>query len=856
MQLFLSALSYATRRFPALVLLGCLVLFGIALTATVRRLQLITDIQALLPRESEIARVTREALRDFGSFDFMFTVVEAREGAGPDDLLNAASEIAHALDDRRFFSSVEYRLDRRAMQLIEGGGLVEADELIVNLLTEADWDAIEQRLEPGATARALQQVRDRLREPLSSGEQEKLLEDPLGLTDIIRRRLTFTSGPAKLHVREGYFLSADGRMLLMILRPVRPSSDLGFAQSLSGFLGATQDGLMERHPEWRKLLRMNFVGSHVETVQNTRMVQHDFMGTLIASFLGILALFYLTFRRLEVLVYIGIPLVFGIVWTLGLTAGLLGRLTIVTAALGGVLVGLGVDYGILLYNRFLEEVRRGREIREAADLILHRAGPGIIVGGFTTMIGFLGMTLVSFRGFQELGLVASMGILCCLTASLLMVPSMMVLFMARRAESIRHRPLLTLGLPQIADMVLSRPRTTLVAGVLLTVYFGWQAAEARFDDDISGLQQPSRRYLELQKRLEERFETPSKQIVAIVEGATLEEALHYNDQLYLNLQSWQQRATEKILAFDSLRTYLPSEKTQRYAQDRMIRLGTDWEQRKAALLEQAAEVGLAPESLAPFFHRVERWIETARRRPYLRFGNLPGDFFETVVQRYVYKSPSGQFRILTQIYPPQGQWRLEIPEAFLDTLQLGIPKIEVTGVVLLASRLKGIVLHDLAWTCLFVVGAVLLILMLHFRGPGDCFLALLPVGVSLIWTLGIWRLMGLDLNFLNILVLPMILGVGVHSGLHLLERYREMGKRRMNLVMETTGRAVLLTALTTMLGFGSLALAQSRGLQEMGLLTLFGVGTNLAAVLIFLPATVRIIERRLTFEDWNPQDLG
>jgi len=128
--------------------------------------------------------------------------------------------------------------------------------------------------------------------------------------------------------------------------------------------------------------------------------------------------------------------------------------------------------------------------------------------------------------------------------------------------------------------------------------------------------------------------------------------------------------------------------------------------------------------------------------------------------------------------------------------------------------------------------------------------------LSLLWTLGVWKLVGLDLNFLNIVVIPMILGIGVHSGLHLIERYREMGRRRLGLVIETTGRSLLLAALTTIVAFGSLALADYRGLQEMGLLTILGVGTNLLATLIFLPATIRFLERGLTFDDWNPQDLG
>jgi hypothetical protein len=155
------------------------------------------------------------------------------------------------------------------------------------------------------------------------------------------------------------------------------------------------------------------------------------------------------------------------------------------------------------------------------------------------------------------------------------------------------------------------------------------------------------------------------------------------------------------------------------------------------------------------------------------------------------------------------------------------------------------------------------ILLIHFRRMGDTLLALIPVVLSLIWTLGLWSLFGFHMNFINIIVLPMILGIGVHAGLHLLERSREMGHRRLNLVMETTGRGLLLTALTTIVGFGSLAMAQFRGLQEIGLLVIIGVGTNLLATLIIPARDDRFIERgfrsttgiRRNWTEASPQTL-
>ncbi|GEM_PF-534374 len=867
MSRFLTFLARATHRHPWAILLGCLALTALCAVAVVRKLTLQTDVRDLLPRDSEVARVTRSALDDFGAFDFMLAVVEDRaESPGADSgewLTQAAPQIADALNDQRFFSQVQYKLESTASSLIEAGNN-GSDSLIVNLLTDADWDAFEQRLSPDTIRESLVALREKLKRPLSLADRRDLLEDPLDMRRIIRARLTYSSGPAKLNVRRGFFLSEDGRMLLMILRPVRPSTDVLFSQELDQFLTETRDGLFRRNPGWKDKIRIDFQGAHVETARNASAVRSDLSATLFASFLGVIALFWLTFRRFEALYFIGLPLACGILWTLGFAAGTLLRISILSAAMGGVLIGLGVDYGILLYNRFIEEVQRGSDPAEAIETILRRTGRGIVTGGFTTAVGFLAMTLTSFEGFRELGLVTGMGILCCMASALLMIPAMMTLLMGRRTASIRRRPLLTLGLPQLAGMVLSRPRTTLAAGILLTVYFGYRAQGVGFIDSLREFQPESRHYANLQKRIDRHFETPSNQIVIIVEGKTLQDALECNDLLYRNIQSWQQVAEEKILALDSLRTYLPSARTQRASQKRFLSLlGAQWPGTKKQILEIGTQLGMAPETFDAFFDRIERLRAAAERGEVIEFGQgpLPSPYLTTIVQRYVTKR-EGRYRVLTQVYPPKGRWELEIPEAFLKNLKAGdtawgkpsIP-VDVTGVVVLSSRLKKIIIRDLAWTCLCVLAILMGILLIHFRRMGDTLLALIPVVLSLIWTLGLWSLFGFHMNFINIIVLPMILGIGVHAGLHLLERYREMGHRRLNLVMETTGRGLLLTALTTIVGFGSLAMAQFRGLQEIGLLVIIGVGTNLLATLIFLPVTIRFIERGLSFDDWNPQEL-
>lgn len=855
---FLSFLARLVSRFPRLVLLLCSVLLGISLVASYQRLSFETDVRTLLPNRNEVARTAREALDDFESFDFMLAIVELRDDATTATLIEAAPQIAASLLDPRFIRSVDYRLDSQARRLIEGDD-AGADEMIVNLLTDSDWEALRERLSPEATEDALRHLKARL---TAEPHDPQLTEDPLGIGEILRQRLTVTSGPVRPRADRELFLSPEGRKLLMILKPHFPATNLVFCRDLAAFLEQTARGLQSRPESWARQVRVGFAGASIDTARRLEAARRDFLFTMGISFAAVFGLFYLAYRRFEVLTFIAIPLLFGLGWTLGLTTALLQRVTIVSAAVLAVLFSLGVDYGIVAYNRFLEEVRRGRQTGEAARTVLLRTGPGLVTGGVIGAMGFLGLVVSEFVGFRELGLVAGLGIFCCLVATLLMVPAMLQTGFAPREDSIRRGRALTLGLPQLADLISRKPRTLAVCGLMLTVFFAMQAGQVRFSDSLQAAERPSPGVVNLQRRIDQNFETPGDQIVAVVEADSLQGALEANDLLYRNLQSWQTRASEKLLTFDSLRTWLPSAKSQRISQEQFILLEREWPKIEARMAAQAEALGLPTDVMTTFSARVRRWIEIAKTQPTVRFETLRDEYLLSLVQRHVIEiASSGRYRIFTQIYPHKGQWTNEVPKVFLEAMSTGedgrrLP-VKFTGGVVLESALRDVIRRDLALTSLFVIVIILSLLFLHFRDMRDVGLALLPLFISLCWTLGVWRLLGLSLDIFTLVALPVIMALGIHSGVHFLERYDEMGRRRMNVAVETTGRAILLTSLVTLFSLGSLATADFAGLRQAGLFVLLGAFANMVAALIFLPAITHLVTRGSgAWEQWSPSDLG
>jgi hypothetical protein len=282
------------------------------------------------------------------------------------------------------------------------------------------------------------------------------------------------------------------------------------------------------------------------------------------------------------------------------------------------------------------------------------------------------------------------------------------------------------------------------------------------------------------------------------------------------------------------------------------------------LLRQGKKQGLAPAALEPFINRLNRLISSAENENNLiLYEDLRQPFIIRMVQHYLvkqdfYVKQSHQYKVVTRIFPPVGQWVSYVPEDFLHSLEKDVGSVEFTGVAIVANEIQKTVKRDIATVILIVMGAVFLMLILYFGWLHKTFFAILPVACGSIWMLGTVHMLGIDFNFLNVVVIPMIIGVGVDNGIHLMQRYYENGENptpedlKNSVVM--TGSALVMTSLTTIVGFGSLALANFQGIREMGLLSILGITYTLFASLVFLPALLKIWGPRHRFSDLIGRD--
>jgi len=828
--------------------------------AAVFYLQIETDITVLLPTKSPVYRTFEDALNTFKTFDFIIVVLEASEPGQGEFLIETAETLVPVLDNPYYIYSVDYKFDSRLKTFYLEG----VEDRLSCLLSQSDLDAALSRFAPESLYDYIYRLARRLEGMSGSRMKQQILSDPLDLGHLFSRRLMISRGPIPFTLRRGYYLSRDEKMLLLVLRPLEPASDLKFSTELMGFMNKAVDVLIHDNPEYRDRVRVSFLGNHPETVANTRVVRNDLFQTLFTSFVGVILLFLAVFRRKEAIIFVGLPLFIGILWTLGLTQLFLGRLTMVTFAFGAVLIGLGIDFAIHIYNRFLEEIRimPAPSVGRALNTALVKTGEGVLLGAITTAVAFFAMSFTSFRGFKELGIVAGSGILCCFVSIFLLLP-LLIRYVSPRAPYRFRRQMTSFGLPRVYRMIMEHPRVVIILGLVVTVYFANQARYVRFEEDFGALKEHSRSEAFLRERVGERFSLPSHPIVAIVSNSNLQGVLEDNDRLYENLE---QQDRYPILSCDTLRTFLPSLETQQKSK-RMIRetIGEHFEKITERLEREAKRQNLSPMAMGPFIDRLKRLISSANRETFIRYENLEDPFMIQLVQQYLYKQDyfvkrSRQYKTVTRIFPPAGQWEAGVPRHFLETLREGIDSVQFTGSAIVASEIQAIVKRDLAYVILIVIFAILLILMLYFGWLHKTLFAIMPVVCGSIWMLGTIHILGMKLNFLNVVVVPMIIGVGVDNGIHLIQRFyenrKEPGRIDLQKAVEKTGRALVMTSLTTIVGFGSLALADFRGIREMGLLSIFGIAYTLIASVILMPALIKIWQPRHRLSDVIGQENG
>jgi hopanoid biosynthesis associated RND transporter like protein HpnN len=650
-----------------------------------------------------------------------------------------------------------------------------------------------------------------------------------------------------------HLLAKDGKLGFVLLR---------LAKQEGGFAGASQatDELRriiadagQRHPG----ITIGLTGLPVMEDDEMRTSKESMIYASVLSLAAVILVIVTGFGGVRHALMANGVLIIGMAWAFAWATASVGHLNILSVTFAVTMIGVGIDYGTYYIGRYLEYRRRGIACDEALLATSGAVGPGILTGAVTTSVAFFAAALTSFVGVAELGLIAGGGILMCAAAELLVLPAVVAIvdrgFLGRRIPE-------PVPVHSWLAPLMRHPRFVTLAAVACSLALAGGLHELDYDHNLLNLQAEGLESVEVEKRLLSECDQSVWYALSIADSR--EQLLERKAQLV---------ALASVDRVDEIASLLPVDEElkrptierigQRLAElperppeipvDRLEALGETlaWAQaevtkrpgglRTAWHLERARESlrTKGPEecyrALAAFQQRSAG--ELLSRLHALAAVSDPAppaldDLPPSLVERFV--GSSG--RHLLKIYGRGDIWNFESLKRFVHEVRSVDPT--ATGNPLQAYEASLEMKRSYEQAGLSAIALILVVLWLDFRSIRYSLLAVLPLLLGVVQMLGLMGLVGLDLNPANLIGIPLVLGIAVDYGVHVMHDFLERpGPYRMS---ASTANSVLVDALTTILGFGALMVASHRGLESLGRLLTLGVTCCTFSSLIVLPAVL------------------
>jgi predicted RND superfamily exporter protein len=537
-------------------------------------------------------------------------------------------------------------------------------------------------------------------------------------------------------------------------------------------------------------------------------------------------------------------------------------------------VGVGTDYGIYFLYRYEEELRIRPALTRALRRAGERAGPGMLLGALTAAGAFVVLILTDFQGIREFGFVSATAILLAFLSMITLFPALLVLADRHRVRRGIAMPATSVTVPEATWLLrIIRYRKTIVVGALgLTAFTVWSAVRVDFNYNMLKLQAKGVESVEWEERI--LAKAGRSGFAALATASSLEDlerkraafaALPSVAKVESVLMLVPDRQPEKVKLIKQFAPLIEGVKvgTTNSLEPADLRAPLEMLRRRLRLAteegneEARREVGPVQAKLEALLDKLAHaesrqagpGLALLQRQTARHFAdklktfqkglnpNLvqPGDAPPEIRRSYV--GASGRY--LLRVHPAVDIWQQAGAERFVNDLRTVDP--DVTGPPITSSEAIRYIRRGYFDGTLYALVLVAIMAVSVLRSARRTALALSPLVLGILWTLGFMHVFGLEFNLANVWALPLIIGTAAEFGLNVFLRFQEGCDTGGPRLAQSTVMAVLLNGFTTMAGFGSLLMAHHRGIFGLGLLLTFGMLASVLASLVVLPALLGIV---------------
>ncbi len=705
---------------------------------------------------------------------------------------------------------------------------------------------------------------------------------------------------------ESYYLSREENMGIAFINPTYTVNDLGPLVNQTNRI----DERVQQIASDRGL-EAGITGFIVVGRDEMVTSEQGFALSMVLAMVLILSLMIAVFRIRSTPLIIGTPLLLGILWTSGMAGFLLHRLNIMTAMYMVALLGLGVDYAIHLMTGFVQERDRGMEFLPALEEAFTKGGKGVITGALTTAAAFYALLMAESELVRELAVVAGTGILCELLAMFLFIPAFLGWRNRRLEKRGKTDPMLhrkTRIRSDFADglglRVTRRPGLWVAVLLTIAVLLATQAPKVTLEDNLMEMEAKGLMSIELQDVMtrefgaapdvlylisDDRNELPDlvealkdldsvKDVSAITQWWPTDEQKERRLPWLEELGNRSDRGSDPAALSggglsESIEADLVLEELYRleanliemgdlavlggsdrlaYLLNRITGLNMDGEKVKDSVfdslfdsLESGEYRGGGLEAFQEEFSpRLEDRVTAMASTDDIRMEDLPPMVRDTFLS---ITDESTLVTIAPRLNPWEGRFRTIFSAQVASVTDRG------TGMILAADQLIQIADSDGKKSMVAALIAVFFILLLDFRNLKLTLLTFIPLLMSFASLFGLMSLFGIKFDFLNIISIPLLVGIGIDDSVHINHRYLREGRGEMHTALAGTGSAVALTTITTMIGFASFIPSIMRAMRSTGIVLTMAMGLAFVYSICFHPALMVLVNERLgwSLKGWS-----
>ena len=870
---------------PRLIVAAALALAVVSVIYTWQRMEFLTGRDQLMPANTSFNRDYQAYRAEFGDQEEIAVVIESGDSALAGRFGEHLAERLKA--DRRHFRDVFFPFGLPFFQK-NGLLLMPREELAAFTANLAKAAPALKALAAAPSVQTLfthltTEMESCLNNPAAPGSAARLDSLVFMLGALGDGITTFSKGGgAGLSLESVMFrrddgaessVAAAGRQQVLTVLPVK--DEASFKQA-----AAPIDALRREIAQLRKLpefagVTVGITGTPV--LENEEMVTSErdiTLATAITLVLTVVLLLF-AFRGILNTVAAMVALLVAISLSFGFATLAVGHLNILSSVFAVMLIGIGIEYSIQVVLRYQEELARGREKLEALNLSLSRNGWPITMAAATVAAAFVTFAFTDFKGIAELGVIAAGGIVICVLVTFTVLPALLVLLPDRAPRS---------GIAPVAEpgwqrLLFGRPRAVLAGAVVLALACTYPLSRSEFDYNLMNLQARGLESVTYAYKLMRSKENAGyfATVTAANEGEAKAKVRALEKLPTVDHVVWAgtfvpDDQAEKLRLLAGARTQLDSIRPAPYEEDlRLMELPTVFEnfrnsveRLKVSLTRdnkpEAKPVGAFLATLDRFFATLDKekdknaagmlkdfqggmFAELPARLDLLRksLGASPvtaSDVPPELMRRFIGKSG----RYLLQVAPKEEIFAREPLKRFLDDVRSVDPP--ATGEPVMVYESMTVLRDSYRSAFVFALAAIAGILLVTFRSLRYALIGLVPLIAGILFMVAGMRLFGISFNSANVIVLPLVLGIAVDSGIYLINRYRHEDETPRQVVLSSTGVGVFLNTLTIMASFGALMVARHQGVFSIGAVMCLGMVACQIAFIVVLPAVLTLAGKR------------